>query len=205
MGRKDGFGRFDLLRFSPSSATLPPLLNLSSSSCHYSLLLPTLSGRAAVVGEDLLLLESSISAISSTLEPPLPSFQLHRLFLTPSSPFLQLSSNYPKLLLEPFLSRCLTLYLPSLRNYAPPHSHLNCFSPQPPLVFISLILLPKIPLFNYLPLTLNTIQNRSQSRYSRTPPSSTLGVTPPTKHPRSLASTLQIMSPSSFLLPTTTI
>lgn len=115
MGRKDGFGRFELLRFSPSSATLPPRLNLSSSSCHHSLLLPALSGRAAVVGEVPLF--AGFFHFFYLLHPwtlPRPFFQLNKT-LTPSSPFLQLPSNYPKLLLEPFY-RVFNPLSTSLRN-----------------------------------------------------------------------------------------
>lgn len=168
MGRKDGFGRFELFRFSPSSATLPPHFNLSSTSWHHCLFLPTLSGGAR---ERALQLQGRsplgwillpFSSISSTLGPP-PILSPRQTLLVSPPTFWNLPSprfsNSLQTIRDYYWNCFTTASNPpstSLRNY--PDSYLNCFSFHvgPPPVFKSFTLLPKKSSFNYLPLPFNS-------------------------------------------------
>lgn len=168
MGRKDGFGRFELFRFSPSSATLPPHFNLSSTSWHHCLFLPTLSGGAR---ERALRLQGRsplgwillpFSSLSSTLGPP-PTLSPRQTLLVSPPTFWKPPppvSPTPFKLSETTIGTVFTTVSnppsTSLRNY--PDSYLKCFSFHvwPPPVFKSFTLLPKKSSFNYLPLPFNS-------------------------------------------------
>lgn len=154
-------GFLHLLLLCHPISIFPPLPALTVSSSQPFLAARQLWGRSSF------LLESSIS---STLELPL-TYPSTRQTLPRFSNFLQTIPNY-------YWNRFIKIFNPlptSLRNYPPPHLLSKLLFSKAPTRLHSPHPSPEESPFNYLPLPLNTIQNRSHSRYSRTPPFSTLG------------------------------